>query len=358
MTKEGKVHKKMERSNLTTLCYIEKDGCYLMLHRVVKKKDVNKDKWIGVGGHFLEGESPEECLLREVKEETGLTLTSFEYRGLITFASAGYPVEYISLFTADQFTGDLIDCDEGTLTWVKKEDIGGLNLWEGDRIFFDLLLNSSKFFSLKFSYEKDRLVRALLNGKNMELFDILDEEGKPTGKTRERSLVHAMGTPHGTSHVWIGRKRNGRVEVLFQKRSAVKDSHPGCYDISSAGHIAAGQGPLETAVRELSEELGILADPEKLYPVGNLKIEFEEMFYGKPFHDVEFPSIYLYTEPVDINSLSLQEEEVEEVMWMDYEKARAYIEGRGGEMGEDFPHCVNPVEFAMIREPLYRLLED
>ena len=128
-----------KKSELTTLCYIEKDGSYLMLHRVKKDKDVNKDKWIGVGGHFEKNESPEECLLREVKEETGLTLTSWKFRGILTFIAEGWPMEYICLFTADGFTGELKACDEGTLEWVKKEDVFKLNLWEGDKIFHRLL---------------------------------------------------------------------------------------------------------------------------------------------------------------------------------------------------------------------------
>ena len=130
-----------KKSELTTLCYIEKDGSYLMLHRVKKDKDVNKDKWIGVGGHFEKNESPEECLLREVKEETGLTLTSWKFRGILTFIAEGWPMEYICLFTADGFTGELKACDEGTLEWVKKEDVFKLNLWEGDKIFHRLLLD-------------------------------------------------------------------------------------------------------------------------------------------------------------------------------------------------------------------------
>ena len=109
------------KEKLTTLCYIEKDDCYLMLHRISKKNDVNRDKWIGVGGHFEKGESPEECLLREVKEETGLTLTSFRFRGIITFATDTFETEYMCLYTADGYTGELIPCDEGKLEWVSKE---------------------------------------------------------------------------------------------------------------------------------------------------------------------------------------------------------------------------------------------
>lgn len=159
----------MKRSPLTTLCYIENDEKYLMLHRVKKQKDVNKDKWIGVGGHFEEGESPEECLLREVKEETGLTLTSFSFRGIITFLAEGWPTEYMCLYTADAFEGTLTECEEGTLEWVEKDRIMSLNLWEGDKIFFRLLLEGAPFFSLKMSYQGDQLMEVVLNGTPLNL---------------------------------------------------------------------------------------------------------------------------------------------------------------------------------------------
>ena len=157
-----------KKSELTTLCYIEKDDCYLMLHRVKKEKDVNKDKWIGVGGHFERNESPEECLLREVKEETGLTLTSWQFRGLVTFMAEGWPTEYMCLFTADGFTGTMKECNEGVLAWVKKQDVGKLNLWEGDRIFLRLLDENEPFFSLKLVYQGDDLVEAVLNGNRIK----------------------------------------------------------------------------------------------------------------------------------------------------------------------------------------------
>lgn len=154
---------------LTTLCYIEKDGKYLMLHRVSKKNDVNKDKWIGVGGHFELHESPEDCLLREVKEETGLTLTSWRFRGLVTFLchtkDGVWESEYMCLYTADGFTGTLTDCDEGKLEWVEKARLPELNLWEGDYIFFRLIEENHPFFSLKMAYEEDRLTQAVLDGK-------------------------------------------------------------------------------------------------------------------------------------------------------------------------------------------------
>lgn len=144
---------------MTTLCYIENNDCYLMLHRTKKKKDVNKDKWIGVGGHAEGNETPQECLLREVKEETGLSLTSYKFRGLITFISDEYEAEMMCLFTADGYTGELITCDEGELEWVKKSDVPQLPTWEGDAQFLKLLLEDEKrFFAMKLRYEGQRLV--------------------------------------------------------------------------------------------------------------------------------------------------------------------------------------------------------
>ena len=149
--------------NFTTLCYIEKENKYLMLHRTSKKKDGNKDKWIGVGGHFENGESPEECLLREVKEETGLELTSYQFRGIVTFISDEWPDEYMCLYTADRYTGDIGNCDEGELVWVEKGKIMDLNIWEGDKIFLKLLTENQPFFSLKLEYKGDKLVNTVLN---------------------------------------------------------------------------------------------------------------------------------------------------------------------------------------------------
>ena len=144
---------------MTTLCYIEQDGKYLMLHRTKKKKDINKDKWIGVGGHAEEGEGPEECLLREVKEETGLTLTSYRFRGLITFISNECEPELMCLFTADGFIGELITCNEGDLVWVDKTQVPELPTWSGDVIFLkQILLDDPRFFTLRLVYEGDTLV--------------------------------------------------------------------------------------------------------------------------------------------------------------------------------------------------------
>ena len=152
----------------TTLCYIENPrGEYLMLHRVKKKDDANHDKWIGIGGKFEDGESPEECVLREVREETGLTLTDYCYRGLVTFVSDAWETEYMHLFTATGFEGTLRDCDEGVLEWIDKDALAALPQWEGDRLFLRLLRDDEPFFSLKLRYEGEHLAYAALNGKEL-----------------------------------------------------------------------------------------------------------------------------------------------------------------------------------------------
>ena len=157
--------------SLSTLCYIEQDGHYLMLHRVKKKADINEGKWIGIGGHFEENESPEECLIREVSEETGLALTSYALRGIVTFISGKGATEYMFLFTAAadiSLTDPLPVCDEGDLAWVKKEEIKSLPIWEGDAVFLDLLAQDAPFFLLKLVYDaEDQLVEAVLNGIKM-----------------------------------------------------------------------------------------------------------------------------------------------------------------------------------------------
>ena len=150
---------------LTTLCYIEKDGCYLLLHRIKKENDLNRDKWVGIGGKFEENESPEECLLREAKEETGLILTDYRYCGIVTFVSDRWEGEYMHLFHATGFDGELIECDEGNLEWVSKEFFATLPQWEGDKIFLKLMAEKAPFFSLKLCYEGDKLIYSALNGK-------------------------------------------------------------------------------------------------------------------------------------------------------------------------------------------------
>ena len=153
----------------TTLCYIERGGAYLMLHRVKKQQDMNRDKWIGIGGKFEENESPEDCLLREVREETGLTLTGWRYCGIVTFVSDRYEGEYMHLFHASEFTGTLRECDEGVLGWVPLAEFARLPQWEGDRIFLRLMQERTPFFSLKLCYAGEHLTAAVLNGRPMEL---------------------------------------------------------------------------------------------------------------------------------------------------------------------------------------------
>ena len=157
----------MPKSNLTTLCYIEHEGKYLMMHRVKKEHDINKDKWVGIGGHFEADESPEECLLREAKEETGLTLTEYKQRGIITFMSDRWQTEYMFLYTASAYEGEIGECNEGTLEWIDKEKVYELPLWEGDKIFFHLLEEQRPHFSLKLRYVGEALVEAVLDGKNI-----------------------------------------------------------------------------------------------------------------------------------------------------------------------------------------------
>ena len=152
----------------TTLCYIERDGQYLMLHRVKKKNDINRDKWIGIGGKFEDKESPEDCLMREAWEETGLTLTDYRYRGIVTFVAEKDP-QFMHLYTADGFEGTLKTCDEGNLEWIDKRRLLELPIWEGDKIFLRLLDEDAPFFSLKLVYEGDTLVEAVLDGVPMEL---------------------------------------------------------------------------------------------------------------------------------------------------------------------------------------------
>lgn len=159
----------------STLCYLEQDGKYLMLHRVKKKNDVNHDKWIGVGGKFEAAESPEECVLREVKEETGYDMVDWRYRGIVTFVCEPWPVEYMHLFTCSGFSGQQIDCNEGVLEWVPKQKVTGLPIWQGDKIFLKLLWCEEPFFSLKLVYSGDELRQAVLNGKAMDIAAFLKE---------------------------------------------------------------------------------------------------------------------------------------------------------------------------------------
>ena len=153
----------------TTLCYIQSGENYLLLHRTKKKNDQSHDKWLGIGGKFEDKESPEDCILREVLEETGLTLTSYQYRGIVTFVSDVWETEFMHLFTADAFTGTIRDCDEGELEWISKDRYLSLPMWEGDKIFLRLLQTDCPFFSLKLVYQGESLQSAVLNGTPLSL---------------------------------------------------------------------------------------------------------------------------------------------------------------------------------------------
>lgn len=166
-----------KKGSLTTLCYLEQDGKWLMMHRIKKAHDVNRDKWIGVGGHAEAYESPEDCLLREVEEETGLQLTSYRFRGLVTFVLLGEETQYMCLYTADRWEGKMAEtCREGVLEWVEKERVPSLNLWVGDLVFFRLLEQNYPFFSLKLTYDKDELAECVLDGRPLDVGRFLKGE--------------------------------------------------------------------------------------------------------------------------------------------------------------------------------------
>lgn len=336
----------------TTLCYPERDGKFLMLHRIKRQNDINRDKWIGIGGHFEEGESPEDCVTREYREETGGTPENLRFRGIITFVYKDV-TEFMHLFSCsvpDDFEVKPDYNDEGVLEFISREKVWNLDLWEGDRIFLYLLEKEVPFFSLKLVYSDGGiLLKAVLNGEEMELFDELDSSGNKTGARIERSVAHRLGRPHGTVHMWLWRRGKGPsgIDVLVQKRAAFKDSNPGCYDISSAGHIGAGDDASAAAPRELFEELGIKCKSSELKFVGRNYGEFEGKFYGFPFIDREFSSVYTLEvkgEPAFV----LQESEVESVKWIDIDEVISAVENGIG----DFPNCIRVNELKMVRESL------
>lgn len=157
----------------TTLCHIEKDGKYLMIHRVKKNNDLNRDKYVAPGGKFEDKESPEQCNAREVKEETGLTLLSSNYRGIVTFVSDIWETEYMHIFTSDDFCGDIAPCDEGELVWIDKHELLTMPIWKGDIIFLKLIENpDTPFFSLRLQYEGEKLISAILNEKPIDIGEI------------------------------------------------------------------------------------------------------------------------------------------------------------------------------------------
>ena len=198
---------------------------------------------------------------------------------------------------------------------------------------------------------EDVLQYASLDGVPMELFDERNPDGTKTGVVKERGVAHREGALHATVHIWIVRPNDlSGYDVLLQRRSKTKESNPGCYDISSAGHVNAGCDYPESALRELEEELGIKAEPGQLREVGMRRCGFEGTFYGRPFKDDELSRIYLYQEPVEIEDLTLQEEEVSEVIWMDYAECREIILDES--LKEFFPHCIYAEEFDMLGKKL------
>ena len=159
----------MEELLQTTLCYLEQDGCYLMLHRIKKKNDVNKDKWIGVGGKFEPGEDALTCVMREVQEETGYTMQAPRYRAMVDFYCPPWQPERRHLYTCDAFSGTPHPCNEGDLVWVPRDQVQALPIWQGDKIFFDLLDQDAPFFHLELFYQGEALVRAVLDGRELTL---------------------------------------------------------------------------------------------------------------------------------------------------------------------------------------------
>jgi isopentenyldiphosphate isomerase len=177
----------------------------------------------------------------------------------------------------------------------------------------------------------------------MEYFDVVDENGIPTGKTVERVKAHEEGIRHRTAHVWIVRKVDGRTQILLQKRCKSKDSFPGCYDISSAGHIPAGADYISSALRELKEELGVSVDAKELKDCGMHKLDVNAEFYGKPFIDRQISKVYLLNLDWDETAFSVQEEEIESVLWMDFEACMQAVKDKS------IPNCIDPSELEMLR---------
>lgn len=329
-----------------TLCYLERDGQYLMLLRNKKQRDVNAGKWIGVGGRREAGETPEACALREIREETGLTVRDLTARGVVNFVSDAAEDERMFLYTARDFEGTLIDCDEGELHWIDREAVFGLPLWDGDRIFLQKLLDDAPYFEMTLTYEGERLRRCVCDGQALELLDVYRPDGSPAGYVAERGYMHRHGIWHITAHTWIVRRSAaGEPELLLQLRSVKKRLYPGFYDISSAGHIDAGEDVHTAALRELEEELGLHADPSALRFVGIRQSLYDDDV-GEGYHDREYCYVYLYEGDVRADELRLQESEVDGFCWMAFDAlVQALREG-------SMPLCVEPPELELLAPAL------
>lgn len=186
----------------------------------------------------------------------------------------------------------------------------------------------------------------------MEFFDIVDDNGNPTGKTIDRATAHREGYPHRTAHVWIVRRKQGHIEILLQKRCAQKDSFPGCYDISSAGHIPAGVDYVPSALRELKEELGLEIRPEELQECGIKRLKIETQFYGEPFRDHQISKVFLLWRDMEVSEFRLQKEEIDSVMWMDFEACKEAVSKNTYPDCEDFPNCIDLCELQMLEDHL------
>ena len=325
-----------------SLCYIERGGKYLMLLRNKKDGDINRGKWIGVGGKLEPGETPEQCALREIKEETGLTVRDLTPRGVVTFLSDVWDGEVMYLYTARDFEGQLTECSEGELHWIDKQDIFDLPLWDGDRVFLKKLLTDAPYFEMTLQYKGDRLHKCVTDGQETELIDVYHEDGSPAGYVADRDFVHWRGLWHVTAHIWIVRyDSEGKPQLLLQLRSQTKRLYPGYYDISSAGHIAAGESMTVGALRELEEELGIPAQPDALELVGIRQCFYDDDI-GEGYHDKESCHVFLYRGKIEESALRLQPSEVDGVMWMDFSDLL------DGVRHNTFRHCIELPELEMI----------
>lgn len=327
-----------------TLCYIERDGKFLMLLRNKKSNDPNEGKWIGVGGKREQGESPEECAKREIWEETGLKAIRLLHCGDVFFRSDVWEDEIMRLYLVPEFEGELApDCDEGELHWISKDSVFDLNLWDGDRIFLQYLLSGRKFDVMELTYTGDRLCGCTVDGAAIELLDVYNEDGSPAGYVASREFVHWRGLWHTTVHIWVvGSDDRGKPSLLLQLRSADRRLYPSCWDISSAGHLPAGEDALNGAVREIGEELGLRVSPEELTCVGTMQMTYDDDF-DEGYHDREFCRLFILRRQVDVSSLHLQEAEVEQVMTMGFDEIAEAV--KNGSLH----HCLHMKELAFIR---------
>lgn len=326
-----------------TLCYIERDGKYLMLLRNKKQNDPNEGKWIGVGGKLEKGETPEECARREIMEETGLRATSLVHWGDVYFHSDVWESEIMRLFLVTEFEGELCECGEGELHWKDKEEIFDLNLWDGDRIFLKYLINGRRFDRMELVYSGERLRSCIVDGREEELFDVYNEDGSPADYVVSRDYAHWRGLWHTTAHIWIvGGEENGEPSLLIQLRAACKRLYPSRWDISAAGHIPAGENAEQGAVREIGEELGLRVGTDELRYIGTMKMTYDDD-YDEGYHDREHCRIYILRRDVDLSALTLQKSEVESVMWVGYDRLMEAI--KNGTLH----HCFDIEELEYIR---------